>query len=50
MTMTRRLIVVVLALLMGLQVIRNAAVAALAETRPATAAKVWHDHPDVELT
>jgi hypothetical protein len=50
MTMTRRLIVVVLALLMGLQVIRNAAVAALAETRPATAAKVWHDHPDVEST
>lgn len=50
MRIVRPLVVAVLALLLGVQAVRNAAVAALAETRPAAAARVWPDHPDAELS
>jgi hypothetical protein len=45
----RRLLVVALALLLAVQVVRNAAVAALAQLHPESAAKVWPDHPAVEI-
>jgi len=48
--MPRRLIVVVLALLLGAQVVRNAAVASFATLHPASAAKFWADHPTVEIS
>ena len=46
----RRLIVVVVALLLAAQVVRNAAVAALSTRDPAAAAKLWPDHPSVEIS
>lgn len=46
----RRLTVVVLALLLAAQVVRNAAVQALAPLRPSTAAKFWDRHPSVEIS
>jgi hypothetical protein len=46
----RRLIVAVLALLLAAQVVRNAAVAALATLHPASAARFWSDHPAVEIS
>jgi len=46
----RRLIVVVAALLLAVQVVRNGAVDALATLRPASAAKFWADHPSVEIS
>jgi len=46
----RRLLVVVVALLLAGQVVRNAAVAALSEFRPASAARLWAHHPTVELS
>ena len=46
----RRLIVVVIALLLAVQVVRNAAVGALATLTPAEAAKVWASHPAVEIS
>lgn len=46
----RRLIVILVAALLGLQVVRNSTVAALSETRPATAARFWSAHPAVELS
>ena len=46
----RRLIVIAVALLLGVQVVRNAAVEALAELQPASAAKVWARHPAVEIS
>jgi HAMP domain-containing protein len=46
----RRLIVVVAALLLAAQVVRNAAVEALATLRPQTAAKFWAGHPSVEIS
>jgi hypothetical protein len=46
----RRLAVVVLALLLAVQVVRNAAVQALAPLYPKTAAKFWAHHPSVEIS
>ena len=46
----RRLIVVVVALLIAAQVVRNAAVAMLAPLHPATAASIWAGHPSVETS
>jgi hypothetical protein len=42
--------VVAAALLLAVQVVRNAAVAEFAEVLPARAAKVWSGHPQAELT
>src|SRR5690242_18370092 len=47
--MIRRLLVVVAALLVAAQVVRNAAVAALADTSPAEAFRAWPSHPAAEL-
>jgi hypothetical protein len=46
----RGLFVIVAALLLAVQVVRNAAVQALTQTRPAAAARVWAEHPSVELS
>lgn len=46
----RRLIVIAVALLLAVQVVRNAAVEALAQLQPASAAKVWATHPAVEIS
>ena len=46
----RRLLVFVVALLLGAQVVRNSAVHALVELQPASAARFWSDHPDIELS
>jgi hypothetical protein len=46
----RRVAVVVLALLLAVQVVRNAGVSALAPLRPEAAAKFWAGHPDVEIS
>jgi hypothetical protein len=45
----RAVIAVVASLLIAVQVVRNAAVAALADSRPADAAKVWSGHPASEI-
>ena len=45
----RRLIVAVVALLLAVQVVRNAAVAALSPLHPTAAAKFWAGHPTVEI-
>ncbi|MEO8453659.1 MAG: hypothetical protein ABI454_00730 [Sphingomicrobium sp.] len=47
--MVRRLLVLALALLLAAQVVRNAAVAALAEKSPVAAFRAWPAHPAVEL-
>lgn len=47
---TRRLIVAAIALLVGLQVVRSAAVEAWSRVRPQVAARLWPGHPDVELS
>jgi hypothetical protein len=49
MMIVRGLLVGLIALAVAVQLIRNAAVQALAESRPAEAARVWHAHPDAEL-
>ena len=46
----RRLIAVVVALLVAVQVIRNAAVFAFAEETPESAARVWPGHPNAEIS
>jgi hypothetical protein len=46
----RRLLIFVVALLLAAEVVRNAAVAALADLHPADAARVWSNHPSVELS
>ena len=46
----RGVLAVLAALLIAVQVVRNAAVMALAETRPAAAAKVWSSHPATEIS
>lgn len=46
----RRLVVAVLALLLAVQVVRNAAVAALSPLHPAAAATFWAAHPTVEIS
>src|SRR5436305_8872594 len=47
--MVRRLFVLVLTMLVAVQVIRNAAVAAFAEQSPASAFRAWPTHPAAEL-
>lgn len=46
----RRVLIVAVAFLLAAQIVRNAVVSALAETNPAAAARIWPDHPDVELS
>jgi hypothetical protein len=46
----RRLLVAVLALLMAAQVVRTAAVDALATALPAQAARLWPGHPSVDVS
>lgn len=46
----RAFVAIVAALLIAVQVVRNAAVSALAETKPATAAKAWSGHPATEVS
>jgi hypothetical protein len=46
----RRFIVLVVALLLSAQVIRNAAVGAFAASRPVAAAELWGGHPAVEIS
>ena len=46
----RRLIVVAAALLLAVQIVRNGAVTALATLKPSAAAKLWADHPSVEIS
>ena len=48
--MARRSIALMLALLLGAQVIRNSAVAALADRSPDLAARVWPGHPAAEIS
>src|SRR5438309_11966820 len=45
----RATIAVIAAVLIGLQVVRNAAVSAFAETRPDEAAQLWKGHPSSEI-
>ena len=47
--MARRLIAIVVALLVAVQIVRNAAVLALAEESPESAARAWRDHPKAEI-
>src|SRR5438105_477453 len=47
--MIRRVLVVVVALLVAVQVIRNSAVAELADRSPAEAFRAWPTHPTAEL-
>jgi hypothetical protein len=46
----RRLAVLAAALLLAVQVVRSAAVDALATLRPVSAAKLWAGHPSVEIS
>jgi hypothetical protein len=46
----RRLIVILAALLLAVQVVRNSVVEAFSQTRPVTAAHIWPEHPSVELS
>src|SRR5690242_1940266 len=46
----RRVVVAILALLLATQVVRNAAVGALATLHPEAAAKLWRGHPAVEIS
>lgn len=46
----RRLIVIAIALLLAVQVVRDAAVEALAPLHPVSAAKIWATHPEVEIS
>jgi hypothetical protein len=48
--LARRIAVIVLALLLAAQIVRNSAVTALAPLRPASAAKLWATHPAVEIS
>ena len=45
----RAVIAIVASLLIAVQVVRNAAVAALADSRPADAATIWSSHPAAEI-
>jgi hypothetical protein len=47
--MTRGLVVLAAALLLAVQVVRNAAVAAFAEGSPDNAARIWGSHPDAQI-
>jgi hypothetical protein len=48
--LAKRLFIVAIALLLALQIVRNAAVHAWAGLHPAIAAKVWAGHPAVEIS
>lgn len=48
--MARGLLAAVLALILAVQVVRNAAVSTLVDTNPTSAARIWSGHPDVELS
>lgn len=48
--MARRVLTVISALLVALVILRNAAVGLLAQGAPAEAARIWADHPDVEIS
>ncbi len=48
--MARRLLIVAVALVLAFQVIRQGAVDALAQVDPATAARLWPDHPEVQAS
>jgi hypothetical protein len=48
--MARRLLALVLALLLAAQVVRNAAVVALADASPDLAGRIWLGHPAVEAS
>jgi hypothetical protein len=48
--LVRRLIVAAVALLLAVQVVRNAAVWALSTMHPAAAARLWASHPSVEIS
>jgi hypothetical protein len=45
----RGIVAVAIAMFIGAQVVRNAAVMALAQTKPAAAAHVWRRHPATEI-
>src|SRR4029079_8040400 len=45
----RAVVAIVAALLIAAQIVRNAAVSALAEAKPAAAAKAWRGHPASEI-
>lgn len=46
----RSLVTAAAAILIGAQVVRNAAVLGLAETKPAQAARMWSSHPTAEIS
>ena len=46
----RRVVAILTALLVAVQVVRNAGASQFAETRPTVAAKIWSGRPDVELS
>lgn len=46
----RRIVAVVAVILCATQVVRNAVVAALAQSRPAAAQQFWSDHPATEIS
>jgi hypothetical protein len=46
----RSIVTIIAAALICMQVVRNAVVARLAETKPSAAAKVWSTHPAVEVS
>jgi hypothetical protein len=48
--MARRLLVLLLALILAAQVIRNSAIAALADRSPDTAARIWADNPNTLIS
>ncbi len=48
--MVRRVLVLVLALLLAAQIVRNSAVAALVDRDPDLAARAWPNHPSVEIS
>jgi hypothetical protein len=48
--MARRVLTVIAALLVGIVIVRNAAVGLLAQSAPGEAARFWADHPEVEIS
>ena len=47
--MARRLLVAIIALLLAAQIVRNAAVAGLADRFPDFASRIWRGHPSSEI-
>ena len=48
--MARLLLAVAAGLLIAIQIVRNAAVSALAAQSPDTAARIWRDHPAAAIS